>query len=218
VLNGFEYEHWLATARRCARRQDEAADLLHDSLIEAIRVGRTDFANESNRRWFTGVLKNRAKVDARSASRRTRREQARATRDHVVTEGTTPPKEFIESLPRSARAVAVLALSGMRREEIVSALNLAPTAFRQRLSTIRCAWENLPDDQRPSIFEDAPTHPRPDPEFELGLIRRALLAAVKWSQGLGVHDPDGHLIVIDRHPSSQTGRARQRKGSKENSK
>ena len=186
--------------------------------MEAIRAGRTEFANESTRRWFAGVLKNRAKMDARSASRRSKRERARAKRDHVVTEVTTPPREFVESLSRSARAVAVLALSGMRREEIVSALNLAPTAFRQRLSTIRRAWEKLPDAQRPAILENGPMHPRPDPEFELGLIRRALLTPVKWSHGLGVHDPDGHLIVIDRHPSSQTGRARQRKGSKENSK
>ena len=102
MLNGFEYEHWLAAARRVARQQSEAGDLLHDSLMEAMRAGRTNFADESNRRWFAGVLKNRAKMDARSALRRTKREQARTTRDHVVT-GVTTPREFIETLPRAAR-------------------------------------------------------------------------------------------------------------------
>ena len=212
VVSGFEYARWLAVARRFTKRRDEAPDLLHDALIEAIRAERTDFRDESTRKWFTGVLKNRALMHARSAARRAKRESS--AREGVVTEVTTPSSEFIEQLPRSARSVAILALAGMRREEIVSALNLEQTAFRQRLSSIRRAWECLPEKHRGDVF-DLPTHPRPDPEFELGLIRRALLRTVKWSRGIGIHDPDGHLIVIERAVSSQSGRPRQRKGSKE---
>ena len=45
------------------------------------------------------------------------------------------------------------------------------------------------------ILADPPIHPRPDSEFELGLIQ-ALAHRRQVVTRLGMHDPDGHLIVI----------------------
>jgi DNA-directed RNA polymerase specialized sigma24 family protein len=201
-VTGFDYEHWLKVARQLSRRADEAADLLHDGIVEAVRAGREDFRDEPNQRWFAGVLRNRAAMVARTAARRTRRETARredaSGGSSQSADGTTfaPPPAFIPSLPRAARAVATLVLAGLRREEILSALRLTDTAFRQRLTTIRKAWDARPPGQR--ALAEAPLHPRPDPHFQLGLIRRALLSCVKQQEAaLGTHDPDGHLIVID---------------------
>src|SRR4029079_7530785 len=137
------YAHWLRAAGHATCRRQEAADLLHDSLMDAMRARRTDFTSLDTRRWFTGVLKNRARMDARSAVRRVTRQKLCRGRGLEPATTTSPdvPQAFIASLPRSARAVAVLALSGMNRQEIAAALNIAPTAFRQRLTCIRRAWQ-----------------------------------------------------------------------------
>jgi RNA polymerase sigma-70 factor (ECF subfamily) len=200
-VTGFDYEYWLKVARRLSRRSDEAADLLHDGIVEAVRAGREDFADERSRRWFAGVLRNRAAMIARTAARRAKREAAKSEaasrRSHSnARERLAPPPAFIAALPRSARAVATLVLAGLRREEILCALRLTDTAFRQRLTTIRKAWDASPPELR--AMSEPPLHPRPDPHFPLGLIRRALLSCVKQQAAvLGTHDPDGHLIVID---------------------
>lgn len=34
-------------------------------------------------------------------------------------------------------------------------------------------------------------------DLPFGLIRRALKAAMRVGDGLGTHDPDGHLLLID---------------------
>jgi DNA-directed RNA polymerase specialized sigma24 family protein len=227
-VHNFDYDHWLAVAARHARRRQEATDLLHDSLIDAIRADRVDFNDESTQRWFAGVLRNRAAMTARSAARRTKREQSLTPRDtpeDQPSDALAPPPDFLASLPRAARGVADLALAGLRREEIVAALGIADTAFRQRLTSIRKAWDRFTRDHPDAAdAPDAPLHPRPDAEFELGLIRRALLAAVRHraqSDGtgagaIGVHDPDGHLIVIGRSPASQSRAPRKPDHRKEN--
>ena len=219
-MKGFDYPHWLATAARHTRRRAEAADLLHDALIDAIRADRTDFTAEDNRRWFAGVLRNRAAMTARTAARRRRREIARS--DHVTGAGHfEPPSDFLAALPASARSVATLVVSGMTRPEITAALRLTDTSFRQRLTTIRRAWERLPATVRDDSFV------LNDPErgnaadagnLDLGLIRRALLVHVKQLGGIGTHDPDGHLIVLGpQTASSQFDHARQReRKAKEN--
>ncbi len=63
-----------AQARRLARRPDEADDLLQSALLAALESGRTDLASPETRRWLSGVLRNRATFDARSAGRRRKRE------------------------------------------------------------------------------------------------------------------------------------------------
>jgi DNA-directed RNA polymerase specialized sigma24 family protein len=204
----FDYQHWLTVARRHSRRASDAPDLLQDSLIDALRVGRTDFSNEATKRWFAGVIRNRAAMQARGEGRRKRREATVAGR----VPSTTPPQPvpadlFVESLPPSARRVAVLVIAGLNRDEIVAALKIAPTAFRQRLATIRRTWTKLPASQRDQLSIDAPNHVN---GIDLGLLRQALLANVRRLGGIGTHDPDGHLIVLSE-PRSQDAPSRQQK-------
>jgi RNA polymerase sigma-70 factor (ECF subfamily) len=111
--------------------------------------------------------------------------------------------------------VAVLVIAGLNRDEIISALKIAPTAFRQRLTTIRRAWLKLPADRRIALTIEASDHVN---GIDLGLLRHALLANVRRLGGIGTHDPDGHLIVLaDSTPDSRSHSAasRQQKG-KEN--
>ena len=195
-LIDFDYPRWLAIAARHARRSAEAADLLHDALIDAIRAQRTDFSREENRRWFTGVLRNRGAMAARSAARRRGRETTVAqTRSSSNPRAISrmPTDTFLSSLPPSARRVATLVASGMAKQEIVQALRLTDTSFRQRLTTIRRAWKKLPDVTEKEKDLDSPV----DPDRALGLMRRALLRHVRQSGGIGTHDPDGHLIAFE---------------------
>lgn len=203
----FDYQHWLTVAGRHSRLASEAADLLQDSLLEALRARRTDFADEATQRWFTGVIRNRAAMQARGEGRRKRRETIVRQRDRATTSRSVPSQSFVETLPPSARRVAVLVIAGLNRHEIIAALKIAPTAFRQRLTTIRRAWLKLPPSERAQLSIDAP-HPLNG--IELGLLRRALLANVRRLGGVGTHDPDGHLIVLSE-PRSQSSARRQQK-------
>jgi RNA polymerase sigma-70 factor (ECF subfamily) len=197
-VNDFDYQHWLAAARRWTRRRSEAADLLHDALIEAIRAQRTDFAREPNRRWFSGVLRNLAAMTARSAARRKRRETIVAgTKPASRDRSPKPSESFLYTLPPSARRVATLVVSGMDKREIIAALHLTDTSFRQRLTTIRKAWSDFTEAQAHADDADAPV----DSDRALGLMRRALLRHVRQLGGVGTHDPDGHLIVLETVPA-----------------
>jgi RNA polymerase sigma-70 factor (ECF subfamily) len=196
-VNHFDYEHWLSVAKRAAHRASEAPDLLHDALLEALRTGRTDFADRANQRWFAGVLRNRAAMDARTAVRRMGRERNRV-RDRAEQVASVPSELFIDTLPPAARRVAVLIIAGLNRDEIMAALQIAPTAFRQRLTTIRRAWKELPASRRAALSIDAGGRVN---GLDLGLLRRALLANVRRFGGVGTHDPDGHLIVLSHSPS-----------------
>ncbi|MBC8109393.1 MAG: sigma-70 family RNA polymerase sigma factor [Anaerolineae bacterium] len=213
-VDTFDYQHWLTVACRHSRRASEAADLLQDSLLEALRAGKIDFSQDFTKRWFAGVIRNRAAMLARGGGRRKRRETAVAERDRPTTTTTTqlsPSESFVETLPPSARRVAVLVIAGLNRDEIIAALKIAPTAFRQRLTTIRRAWFELPPSEREQFSIDAPNHVN---GIDLGLLRRALLENVRRLGGVGTHDPDGHLIVLS-DARSQSASLRQQKG-KEN--
>jgi RNA polymerase sigma-70 factor (ECF subfamily) len=201
-VKDFDYQHWLKAASRQARRANEAADLLHDALLDAIRAGQIDFAREENRRWFSGVLRNRAAMTARSATRRRKRETT-ATASLVGHRSraklAAPSDAFIRSLPPSARSVATLVASGMSKRDILSALHLTDTGFRQRMTTIRRAWRKLPEADQQAAEEGKEM----DSDLALGLMRRALLRHVRQLGGVGTHDPDGHLIVLAMPPPSR---------------
>ncbi|MGH7179302.1 MAG: RNA polymerase sigma factor [Tepidisphaeraceae bacterium] len=201
-MTGFDYLHWLAAASRHTRVRSDAPDLLHDAILVAIRANRTDFHNEGTRRWFSGVLRNTAAMTAREAGRRRNRERL-APRPEESRDTLSPPVGFLDTLAPSARRVATLALGGMNRVEIMAALRLTGTAFRQRLTTIRRAWRK----QCPS---EPLQEPARDPELELGLVRQALIGHVRRLGGIGTHDPDGHLIVLENLTPSQSPGPRQR--------
>ena len=197
-----DYASWLAVARRYARVRSEAEDLLHDALLAAARAGREDLAVEDNRRWLTGVLRNHAAFQARSAVRRRRRESAAPTGATAHAPDDPLVGAWADlglgSLPRSARSVLVLALHGLDRDEVCSVLGLSATAFRQRLVTLRRALDRLPVDlQREALALAYARRQSRGDALALGLIRRALTARLRASTGLGTHDPDGHLLVLD---------------------
>src|SRR5690606_26676329 len=68
------YRDLLRIARGQSRRRDEAEDLLHDALLDAVVAGRSDLGDADTRRWLAGVIRNRAAMTARGAARRLRRD------------------------------------------------------------------------------------------------------------------------------------------------
>jgi DNA-directed RNA polymerase specialized sigma24 family protein len=213
LIDPADYSHWLSVAAHHTRRRDEAADLLQDALLIAIDAGRLDLNDPRNRAWFNGVISKQAAMTARSAARRKIRDAAHRPGTSELRSSTDRDAllAMIRQLPRSARIVATLALHGMKREEIAYVLDLSPTALRQRLTTIRRAWKNVSADvcSDGSITTDTTI----GQDLELGLLRRSLLAIVQQRSGLGFHDPDGHLIIVEKNSSSQSPVRRQRRGS-----
>ncbi len=189
-----------ALARRHARRADEADDLLQSALLAALEAGRTDLASPDNRRWLAGCIRNQAAMQARTAIRRKRRDDAWSSdvlpsKSEEAATGTDPITHLSPALHVTAR----LALTGHTRQEIGWLLNLSDTALRQRLSQIKRALANA----------EAPnTEPALKGMLAFGRIRQALLSASRHGDAfLASHDPDGHLFLIGR---SQTGAPRQR--------
>lgn len=200
-MSGSAYTDLLRLACRHTRRRDEAEDLLHDALLDAVAAGRADIADARNRRWLAGVIRNRATMAARGAARRLRRE-SRWQREQVEPERplATDPEEVLCELPPSLKAVAALALSGHSRREILYLLRLEDAALRQRVAALRkrIAARGIP---LPAAT------PGLNLDLRYGRIRDALLPKLLREGGLfASHDPDGHLIVFS---SSQNGGARQ---------
>ena len=193
-----EYNHWLAVAGKYSRRTDEAGDVLQDALLIAVNKGRLDFSLEENRRWFSGVLRNRAAMIARTEARRRKREGEHATDQ----ETSDMPKDngdtkFLERFPPAARKLAGLMLHGMTRSEIMFVLSLSETAFRQRLTTIRKVLSGLSPELRAEATALAYYRDAGDAShLEFGLVRRALLQGIRLTSEIGTHDPDGHLLLI----------------------
>jgi len=191
-----QYRDLLAQARRLSRRADEAEDLVQDVLLAAVEAGRSDAA------WMAGALRNQAAMAARGAARRRRREAAAAEEgaDATETVAGVDPAPLLQRLTPAARRVAVLALHGLSADEIRWILQLAPTAFRQRLTAIRKAIGALsPELRAESLALAYVRDPARAIDLQFGLVRRALKSALHGSAGLGTHDLDGHLLVIRRN-------------------
>lgn len=189
------YDQLLALARRCSRVPADADDLLQDALIEAIRVGRADFTRPEHRRWLFGVMRNKARMAARGASRRRTRDSAwQETRPPLPQGEESPISAVLAGLPPSLKSVAALALSGHDRREIAYLLRLDDVTLRQRISTLgkrlRAAGVQLPEGT-----------PGLGLNLAYGRIRDALLPALLREGGVfASHDPDGHLFIVRRTP------------------
>ncbi|CAN7450608.1 hypothetical protein LJR143_002774 [Pseudoxanthomonas sp. LjRoot143] len=209
------YRTLRAQALRLCRRADEAEDLVQDTLLAGVVAGRHDLP------WLSGVLRRQAAMAARTAVRRRRRE-AQADLDvedaadpATLGEAAHPVTQllWLRTLPPSARRLVVLALHGLSADEIRWILRIEPTAFRQRLTRIRKTLAA----QSPTVRADsiALAHMR-DParrvDLAFGLARRALKAAMQAGEGLGTHDPDGHLILIDAGAHTSPSRGNGQKG------
>jgi len=184
----------LRQARGRARRLSEAEDLLQDALLIAVEAGRADLTRPENRRWFAGVVRNRALMDSRTVARRRRREAEFQTPAIGASAPAAPPVQPVMALPPALRTTALLALTGHTRAEIAWLLQLSDVALRKRISEIRRrligTGEAAPDIE--ALRGDLP----------FGLMRRALLGRVRdEGQALGSHDPDGNLFVVSsRNP------------------
>jgi DNA-directed RNA polymerase specialized sigma24 family protein len=202
------YRHLRTEARRHVRKAEDTDDLLQDALLIALENGRDDPA------WLSGVIRNQATMQARSAIRRRRREAAtveaatiEAEIAHDPERTPTSPAVLLERLPPSARRVAVLALHGLNAEEIRWILGLSATAFRQRLTSIRKALAVLAPVQRAEAMALAYIRdPARSVDLQFGLVRRTLIAAMRGTDriaaggtpvdGIGTHDADGHLLIL----------------------
>jgi RNA polymerase sigma-70 factor (ECF subfamily) len=211
-----DYAACLAIARRHARSDADAADLLHEALLAGVHAGRTDFAPEAERAWLAGVIRNLAAATARAGGRQRQRESRWATDKELLrpddpeSESAADRAAVLAGLSEGTRRLAVLALYGMNPDEICYVLQLKPAAFRQRLTSLRRALGSLPEALRAEALALAYAQPRRAGETQLdfGLIRRALLHHVRGSDALGTHDPDGHLIGIrtrDAHKKAGDG-------------
>jgi RNA polymerase sigma-70 factor (ECF subfamily) len=189
-----QYLSLLSTARRHARRADEAEDIVQDVMLAAIAAGRVELADPDNRRWMAGAIRRRAAFDARSAARRQKREgQWQAGRSaEVVPEPREALAEVLAELPSSLRVLAALALSGQSRHEIAYLLHLSDTALRQRIAALKKALRarglGMPDDL-PGLTLD----------LAYGQIRSGLAPYLARHAGaFAAHDPDGHFFVVRR--------------------
>lgn len=188
------YGRLLRVAQRHTRHTDEAADLLQEALLEAVKKGRNDLSDRATQRWLSGVIANKAKLLARGAVRRRRRETLWQEGQSVRPPSPTGDDlaVILGGLPPALRAVAALAFTGHSRHEILYLLRLPDTALRQRLASLRRRLASM-DVGWP---EQTPGLRLP---LSYGRIRDALLPKLARADGLfASHDPDGHLFVIRR--------------------
>ena len=206
-----DYTFWFNLTRRQTHTTEEAEDLLQEALFVAVQQGRLDLEQEENRKWLTGVIRNLAKMEARSAKRRKKREEAAhlgsANLDIKTDEHEDAKEAILNLLSPGARKVAVLAMHGLERAEICSILKITDAALRQRIRSIRKVLGDLPADlQKETLgmaYASRLSREARAKEFPLGLLRKALLRHLKsaWEnhrESFGTHDPSGHLIVIKR--------------------
>jgi len=193
------YRQLRAQALRLTRRADEAEDLVQDTLLAGLGARRFDLP------WLSGVLRNQAAMAVRGAIRRRKRETRSATDEEVAEQpgavAEAPvlvSRAWLSALPPSARRVAVLALHGLSPDEIRWILRIESTALRQRLTRIRKALGELsPELRAESLALAYVRDPARSVDLQFGLVRRALKAAMRVGGGLGTHDADGHLLVIN---------------------
>ncbi len=199
-------------ALRLCRHPDDADDLVQETLLAACSAGRHDLP------WLSGVLRRQAALAARTGIRRRRREagmEAQACAEEPVPRGGSAGRRaWLATLPPSARRVAVLALHGLSADEIRWILRLPSTAFRQRLTRLRQGVAQLEPTLREDLQALAAAHDRPRAvDLPFGLARRALKDAMQVGEGLGTHDEDGHLILIDGRAHTSPPRGNHGTGS-----
>lgn len=207
------YRQLRAQALRLCQRVEDAEDLVQETLLAACVAGRHDLP------WLSGVLRRQAAFAARGSVRRRRRETEVALQGEDPVDAMPAPPEhhappaWLATLPPSARRLALLALHGLSADEIRWILRIQPTAFRQRLTTVRRAVAaQSPQVRAESLALAYLRDPARAVDLQFGLVRRALKAAMRVGEGLGTHDPDGHLVLIDARAHTSRPRGNEEKG------
>ena len=182
----------LAIARHGAGAQ-HAEDVVQDAMLVAIEAGRFDLSDPRLAPWLKGVVRNRARMTARTTYRRTRRDSDwQASREPAGEASPSLLPEVLADLPPALRTLAALVLSGHNRREIAWLLDLPDTALRQRVNALkrRLTARGL---AAPSELAGL------NLDLAYGRIREALRAALHRHDGIfASHDPDGHLFVVRR--------------------
>ncbi|MGY6661903.1 MAG: RNA polymerase sigma factor [Glycocaulis sp.] len=186
------YADLLAFARQRARLAHEAEDLVQNALLVALEAGRADLDDAHNRRWLRGVIRNQARMEARSAARRKARDARHVQMDGdgpADIEGLGPVFTWVRCLPGSLRPVASLVLTGHTRSEIRAVLGIPDTALRQRLRALKRAA------QAGGVGMEGFTALRTD--LAHGLLRRGMPATLaRRNATFGTYDPDGNLLIF----------------------
>jgi DNA-directed RNA polymerase specialized sigma24 family protein len=179
----------LRTARRVARSEDDARDLVQDALVIALARGFEDWSASGRRGWLRGVVRKRAAFVMRGQTRRRRREELSEGASGSGASRWVWRADFLASLPRSLRVVAALASADLSAAEIQWLLGLSSTALRQRLTALRRAV-------RAEV--EPPTLATSEPQLTFGGPRAQLLAGLRRQDGrvVATHDPDGHAILL----------------------
>ena len=210
-----ELANWQRLSARSRRLigDDQAEDLLQDTLLAALQAGREPLLSEADLRWAFGTLRNLSRMGARAGLRRRRREQiaagdAGAPEPDEASIGSRElalARQWLNQLPLGQQDVVWLLLAGLKRAEIRAVLGLTDTALRQRLSSIRASLR-----QRPApVCSQAMIkglQSQTAAALTVGLIRQTLQAQLLRTEGIGTHDPDGHLIIF-RNPSTHESAA-----------
>lgn len=183
------YREILHTARRFARSEDDARDLVQDVLEIALGRGVEDWDAPERRAWLRGVVRRRAAFIVRGQQRRRRREHVATDSGNTEARAWAWQPKFLASLPRSLRLVAILASAELCAAEIRWLLRLTDTALRQRLSALRRALR---------AQSELPTVPVAEPPRSFGARRTQVLAHLRQRGGrvIATHDPDGHVLFL----------------------
>ncbi|KFL30188.1 hypothetical protein JP75_16495 [Devosia riboflavina] len=194
-MRGRLYAQLLSIAAR-EHTAAEAEDVVQEALISAITAGRSDIETPENARWLTGVVRNRARMEARTARRRKGRETAwQAARAPDAKADDTKQDDILSGLPPALRTLAALVLTGHNRSEIAYLLDLPDTALRQRVSALKRHLTT-----KGLVAPEELTGLNLDLAY--GRIRDVLLPALLRHGGVfASHDPDGHLFLVKRSQS-----------------
>lgn len=194
-MRGRLYAQLLSIATR-EHTAAEAEDVVQEALISAIAAGRSDIENPENARWLIGVVRNRARMEARTARRRKSRETAwQAARSPATKASDTKLDDILAGLPPALRTLAALVLTGHNRREIAYLLDLPDTALRQRVSALKrhLVAKGLAAPEELTGL---------NLNLAYGRIRDVLLPALTRHGGVfASHDPDGHLFLVRRSQS-----------------
>jgi DNA-directed RNA polymerase specialized sigma24 family protein len=187
------YRELLLTARRCSPSDDDARDLVQDVLAIALGRGVSDWSSPERRAWLRGVVRRHAAFVARSHRRRRLREQTTSVAPASSASAWAWQPQFLASLPRSLRRVAILTSADFCAAEIRWLLDLTDTALRQRLTALRRVLR---------AHDEPPTLPVGEPPPGFGAQRAQVLAHLRRPGGRAVatQDPDGHVIFLSLGP------------------